>query len=104
MKKYKKMILTAGPSITEKEIEYVNDAVSNGWNDKWNEYILKFQNAFSKYIGVKHALATSSCTRAMHLGLKSFGINDEFSHIVGDHEFQREKFSLNKKPSLEFLK
>ena len=35
---------------------------------------------------------------------KHIGINDEFSHIVGDHKFQREKFSLNKKPSLEFLK
>ena len=72
MEKAEKLILTAGPSITEKEIAYVNDAVSNGWNEKWNEYIIKFQEEFSRYIGVKHALATSSCTGAMHLGLKSF--------------------------------
>ena len=34
---------------------------------------------------------------------KQIGINDEFSHVVGDHSFQREKFMLDKKPSLEFL-
>ena len=82
MKKYEELILTAGPSITEKEISYVNDAVSNGWNDKWNEYIIKFQDAFARYIGVKHALATSSCTGAMHLGLKSFGIKENDEVIV----------------------
>ena len=52
MEKAEKLILTAGPSITEKEIAYVNDAVSNGWNEKWNEYIIKFQEEFSRYIGV----------------------------------------------------
>ena len=34
---------------------------------------------------------------------KQIGINDEFSHVVGEHKFQREKFMLDKKPSLEFL-
>ena len=82
MEKAEKLILTAGPSITEKEIAYVNDAVSNGWNEKWNEYIIKFQEEFSRYIGVKHALATSSCTGAMHLGLKSFGIKENDEVIV----------------------
>ena len=84
MKKCEKLILTAGPSITEKEISYVNDAVSNGWNNKWNEYIIKFQDAFARYIGVKHALATSSCTGAMHLGLKSFGIKENDEVIIPD--------------------
>ena len=82
MKKCDKLILTAGPSITEKEISYVNDAVSNGWNDRWNEYIIKFQERFAKYIGVRHALTTSSCTGAMHLALKAFGIKDNDEVIV----------------------
>ena len=30
-----KTTLTAGPSITEKEISYVTDAVTNGWNSQW---------------------------------------------------------------------
>ena len=33
----------------------------------------------------------------------SDGINDEFSHIIGGHDFQRKKFSLDAKPSLKFI-
>ena len=74
MEKRDKLILTAGPSITQKEISYVQDAIQNGWNEHWNDYIIKFENKFAEYIGVKHALTTSSCTGAMHLGLKSMGL------------------------------
>ncbi|SVD94838.1 uncharacterized protein METZ01_LOCUS447692, partial [marine metagenome] len=34
---------------------------------------------------------------------QQIGINDEFSHVVGGHEFQRKKFMLDKKPSLKFI-
>ena len=37
------MILTAGPSITQLEIDYVNDAVKNGWNNNWNSYLVKLE-------------------------------------------------------------
>ena len=50
MIKDKKMILTAGPSITEKEISYVTDAVTNGWNEDWNHYISRFENGRGKKI------------------------------------------------------
>ena len=68
------MILTAGPSITEKEISYVTDAVTNGWNNDWNKYLIKFEKSFSEYIGVKHSLSTSSCTGALHLAMLACGI------------------------------
>jgi len=79
VKKWKDLILTAGPSITEKEIKYVTDAVTNGWNNHWNDYIVKFENEFAQYIGVKHAMTTSSCTGALHLALTALGLksNDE---------------------------
>ena len=76
------MILTAGPSITEKEINYVTDAVTNGWNENWNGYLTKFENTFSKYIGVKHSVTTSSCTGALHLGLLACGIGKGDEVIV----------------------
>ncbi len=41
------MILTAGPSITRKEIDYVNDAVKNGWNEHWGDYINRFEESFA---------------------------------------------------------
>jgi perosamine synthetase len=80
----KKMILTAGPSITQKEIDYVNDAVKNGWNEHWGDYIQKFEKSFAEYIGVKHALTTSSCTGALHLSLVALGIGSGDEVIVPD--------------------
>lgn len=84
MKKIDQLILTAGPSITEKEISYVTDAVKNGWNNQWNKYLLKLENEFAKYIGVKHAIPTTSCTGAMHLALKGLGIKPGDEVIVPD--------------------
>lgn len=80
----RKMILTAGPSITQKEIDYVNDAVRNGWNEHWGDYIKKFEKSFAEYIGVKHALTTSSCTGALHLSLVALGIGAGDEVIVPD--------------------
>lgn len=79
-----KMILTAGPSITQKEIDYVNDAVKNGWNEHWGDYIKKFERSFADYIGVKHALTTSSCTGALHLALVALGVGKGDEVIVPD--------------------
>ncbi len=77
-----KMILTAGPSITRKEIDYVTDAVTSGWNENWNGYLLRFERAFADYIGVRHAMTTSSGTGALHLSLKALGIKPGDEVIV----------------------
>jgi len=74
-----KLILTAGPSITDKEIEYGTDAIKNGWNEHHSDYIKKFERKFGDYVGTKHAVATSCCTGAMHLTMiaLSYGPGDE---------------------------
>ncbi len=82
MNKERELILTAGPSITEKEINYVNDAVSNGWNNEWNKYLDKFEKSFANFINTKHAMTTSSCTGALHLGLLALGIGEGDEVIV----------------------
>ena len=79
-----KMILTAGPSITHKEIDYVTDAIMYGHEEHYNDYVKRFEKAFAEYIGVKHALATSSCTGAMHLALTALGIGKGDEVIVPD--------------------
>ncbi len=71
---YMKKILYAHPSITNLEIEYVNDAVKNGWGENCFNYIKRLQESFKNYLGVKHAIATSSCTGALHLALASLNI------------------------------
>lgn len=79
-----KMILTSGPSITQIEIDYVTDAVTNGIDEHWGDYIKWFEKAFAEYIGVKHAMTTSSCTGALHLALVALGIGKGDEVIVPD--------------------
>ena len=78
------MILTAGPSISNLEISNVTNAVRNGWNHKWSDYIDQFQDSFQKYLGVDYALATSSCTGALHIALLALGVGPGDEVIVPD--------------------
>lgn len=70
----KKFILTAGPSISQKEVYYVNDAVSTGWNNNANYYVKKLEKKFAEYLDCKYAISTSSCTGAMHIALMALNI------------------------------
>jgi len=72
------------PSITPLELKYVTDAIENGWGENCYHYIHRFEQLFRKYLGVKHALATSSCTGALHMGLSALGIKAGDEVILGD--------------------
>ncbi|MEI7481703.1 MAG: DegT/DnrJ/EryC1/StrS aminotransferase family protein [Elusimicrobiota bacterium] len=72
------------PSITEKEIEYATEAATNGWGDRCYEYITRFEEAFRQHLGVKYAIATSSCTGALHLGLAALGVAPGDEVILAD--------------------
>ena len=72
------------PSITELEVAYVHDAIQNGWGEKCYDYIYRFQNDFAKYQESKFAVATSSCTGAIHLALMALGVKAGDEVIVPD--------------------
>ena len=82
--KIKKPILTAGPSISQKEIFYSYDATKNAWNNKSNYYISKLENKFSKYVECKYSIATSSCTGALQISLAALDIKPRDEVIVPD--------------------
>lgn len=72
------------PSITELEVCYATDAAANGWGDKCYEYINRFEEAFKAHLGVKYAIATSSCTGALHMGMAALGIGPGDEVIIAD--------------------
>lgn len=74
----------AKPSITELEVRYATDAAANGWGDRCYEYIFRFEDAFRKHLGVKHAIAASSCTGALHMGLAALGVGPGDEVILAD--------------------
>ena len=77
-------IPVSGPSITQKEIDYVTDAVTNAWYGNANIYHDRFERKFADYVGVKYAVALPSCTSAIHLSLLALGIGIGDEVIVPD--------------------
>lgn len=80
----KKKIYYTKPSITDLEINYATDAATNGWGDKCYSYINKLEHLFKKHLKVKYAIATSSCTGALHMGLSALGIGPGDEVIMAD--------------------
>ncbi len=72
------------PSITELEVRYATDAAANGWGERCYDYIHKFEAAFCEHLEVKFAVATSSCTGAMHMGMAALGIGPDDEVIIAD--------------------
>jgi len=72
------------PSITELEVGYATDAARNGWGARCYDYINRFEAAFKAHLGVKHAIATSSCTGALHMGMAALGVGPGDEVILAD--------------------
>ncbi len=63
------MIPVFKPSYGEEELEALKEPFETGWiglGPKTKE----FEKKFAEYIGVKYAVATNSCTAALHLAMK----------------------------------
>jgi perosamine synthetase len=74
----------ASPSITDLEVSYATDAAANGWGDECYAYIDRFEELFRKHLGVEKAIATSSCTGALHMGMSALGIGPGDEVILAD--------------------
>jgi perosamine synthetase len=77
-------ILYTKPSITELESRYAADAATTGWGERCYDYIVRFEAAFRDHLGVSHAIATSSCTGALHMGMAALGVGTGDEVILAD--------------------
>jgi len=73
--------------INEEAINNVLEALTSGWLSSKGIYISKFEELFSNYLGGGTAVAVSSGTSALELGLKSLGIGIGDEVLVPDFTF-----------------
>lgn len=70
----KELIPVAAPSIGEKEIAFVTEAIKSGWVSSKGKYIELFEKEFALFCGSSHGSTTANGTVALHLALLALGI------------------------------
>jgi len=80
-------IPVAMPDLKGNEFNYLADAFLSTWISSSGEYIRNFEGGFSKYCSVKHGVAVSNGTVAIHLALKALGIGHGDEVIIPDLTF-----------------
>jgi len=68
------MIPVSKPWLTKHERNYVDEAMSTGWISSNGNFIVRFEEAFAAYVGVKHAISTNNGTSACHVCLSACGV------------------------------
>lgn len=76
-----RMISIAEPVTDEDELRQVADVLASGWLTQGPK-VAEFEHAFAVRHGVAHAVATTSCTTALHLALVALGIGPGDEVIV----------------------
>lgn len=79
-----KPILVSGSSVSPLEVCYSADAALTGWNEKCFNYLKRFEACVCETLGVKYAIATPSCTAALHLALLTIGVGPGDEVILPD--------------------
>ena len=77
-----RFIPVSKPALIGREKEYVLDCLESSWISSNGKYIELFEKGFAEKIGVKHALACSNGTVALHLALLSIGVGPGDEVIV----------------------
>ncbi len=89
-----KKISFAGPSITQKELDYATDAVKNGWYETFDKHTRLLEKKVCDYLGMKYSLATHCCTLALHLANASLGFGPGDEVICTDFSWVATAYSI----------
>ena len=73
-KKFDKRVWLSSPTMHGKELEYMSEAYNTNWMSTVGKNIDEVEKQVSEYIGVKHAVALSSGTAALHMAMKLAGL------------------------------
>ena len=69
-----KRIFLSPPHMTGEELRFVEDAFESNYIAPFGPMVDAFEREFAEYIGIRHCVAVSSGTAAMHLGLRHLGV------------------------------
>lgn len=67
------MIPITRPVLGAEEVQAASEVIRSGWLTQGSQ-VGTFERALATYVGAAHAVATSSCTAALHLGLIALGV------------------------------
>ena len=87
-----KLIPICRPWIGKEEIDAIGWVIDSKWISTGSK-TAEFEQKFAEYIGVKHAIAVSSCTAALHLSLVAAGIESGDEIINPIHLLLQQKQS-----------
>ncbi len=79
-------LVFGAPLIEDEEISEVVETLKSGWLST-GPRTKRFEREFAEYVGAAHAVATNSCTAAMHLALLANGIGPGDEVIVPSMTF-----------------
>jgi perosamine synthetase len=69
-----RQIPISNPVLGQQETEYVMDCLRTNWISSVGEYVERFELAFAKVAGTKHAISCSNGTAALHLALLAMDV------------------------------
>ena len=76
----------ARPEFDEAEVRAVRDVLMGGWVSQ-GPAVVRFEQIFAERVGARHAVATSSCTTALHLALLLAGVGRGDEVICPSYSF-----------------
>ena len=70
------------PVLSKDSKRFVNQALDTGWISSSGPFIKEFEKKFASFVGMKHGIAVSSGTAALHVALLSLGVGPGDEVIV----------------------